>query len=318
MSEPVAIRIEGMVKRYGQTIVLNNLSMRVPRGSVYGLVGPNGAGVTTTMRTLATLQKPDEGTITIDGIDAVADPGAVRARVGYMPDFFGLYDSLTVAEYLDFYGDGHGVPGGRRRTLCDELLELVELEDKRDERVDVLSRGMKQRLGLARCLIHDPSILLLDEPASGMDARARIELREILRELSGMEKTVLISSHILPEVAEMCTDIGVIQSGEIVAEGPLAEVVATFSHGPRLRVRVLDPERVEEAQAVLSGDPRCHGIESVDERTLVAGFAGDETDLAGLLAGLLDRAIHVFELTPLPATLEEVFLSVTEREEAGT
>jgi ABC-2 type transport system ATP-binding protein len=313
-----AIQIDGMVKRYGRTVAVDNLSMHVPAGSVYGFVGPNGAGKTTTIRTLATLQKPDAGTVTLDGIDVVANPTAVRDRVGYMPDFFGVYDSLTVAEYLDFYGASHRVPPSRRRTLCDELLELVDLADKRNDPVEVLSRGMKQRLGLARCLIHDPSVLLLDEPASGMDPRARIELREILRELSRLNKTILISSHILPELAEMCTDIGIVRAGEIIAEGPVDAVIAALSPGPRLRVRLLGAEAADLAQTVLAGDSRCAALEREDELTLAGGFTGGDEDLAELLAMLTERNIRVTQFTLEPGTLEDIFLNITELGEAET
>jgi len=313
-----AIQIDGMVKRYGRTLAVNNLSMNVPRGSIYGLVGPNGAGMTTTIRTLATLQRPDTGTIMLDGIDLITDPGAVRDRVGYIPDAFGVYDGLTVAEYLDFYGASQGVPARRRRTLCDELLELVDLEDKHTEPVTALSRGMKQRLGLARCLIHDPTVLLLDEPASGMDPRARIELRDILGELSRMNKTTLVSSHILPELAAMCTDIGIIRAGEIIAEGPVDDVVAALSPAARVRVTLLRPEQIQLAERALASDPRCHRIERDDEQTLVAGFAGGDEELAALLAGLLGHGLQVTQFTLEPGTLEDVFLTVTELAEATT
>jgi ABC-2 type transport system ATP-binding protein len=307
-----AIVIQGMVKRYGRTIATNNLSMHVPKGSVYGFVGPNGAGKTTTIRTLATLQKPDSGTVTLNGIDVVSDPTSVRDRMGYMPDFFGVYESLSVNEYLDFYGASHRIPLAKRRHLCDELLELVDLTDKRSEQVEVLSRGMKQRLGLARCLIHDPDVLLLDEPASGMDPRARIELREILRELSKLDKTILISSHILPELAEMCTDIGIIRGGEMIAEGPVQAVVDALSHGPRLRIQVLDPSQAATTLAIAEEDEWCEATEQQDSHTLSVDFAGDEDALARLLASLVGAGIRVTRFTLESGTLEDIFLSVTE------
>lgn len=307
-----AIEIEGMVKRYGHTMAANGLSMHVPRGSIFGFVGPNGAGKTTTIRTLATLQKPDSGSVKLDGIDVLADPGSVRDRMGYMPDFFGVYESLTVGEYLDFYGASHRIPLGRRRQLCDELLELVDLTDKRREPVEVLSRGMKQRLGLARCLIHDPEVLLLDEPASGMDPRARIELREVLRELSKLNKTILISSHILPELAEMCTDIGVIRAGEIIAEGSVDAVIAALSRGPHLRVRVLHPAQAEAAWTTIEVDDACDDLEMEDDRTISAAFGGGDAELAELLSRLMSGDIQVTAFALARGTLEDIFLHVTE------
>jgi ABC-2 type transport system ATP-binding protein len=304
-----AIELTGMRKAYGRTLAVRDLSMHVPRGSVYGFVGPNGAGKTTTIRTLATLQRADAGTVRIAGIDVGKDPAAVRDRVGYMPDFFGVYDSLTVAEYLDFYGSSHRIPVARRRQLCDELLELVDLTDKRKAPVEALSRGMKQRLGL------DPEVLLLDEPASGMDPRARIELREILRELGKLDKTILISSHILPELAEMCTHIGIIRGGELLAEGPVDDVIQSLSTGSSLHVRVLDPRHLGTAQAVLEDHSVCHDIEIDGERSLLAGFGGGEGELAGILAGLVSAGVQVTGFTLENSSLEDIFLHITEPHE---
>ena len=310
-----AIEIEGMTKRYGHTLAANGLSMHVPRGSVYGFVGPNGAGKTTTIRTLATLQKPDSGTVRLAGIDVLGNPGNVRDRMGYMPDFFGVYESLTVQEYLDFYGSSHRIPPARRHQLCDELLELVDLGEKRRDPVEVLSRGMKQRLGLARCLIHDPEVLLLDEPASGMDPRARIELREVLRALSALNKTILISSHILPELAEMCTDIGIIRAGEIIAEGPVDEVIAALTRGPRLRIHLLDPGQAAAVLEFLERHPSCESAED-DSGVIVAEFVGSEDDLARLLADLVGRGVRMTSFVREGGSLEDVFLALTELGEA--
>jgi ABC-2 type transport system ATP-binding protein len=289
--------------------------MRVPRGSVYGFVGPNGAGKTTTIRTLATLQRPDRGTVLVDGVDVVADPGRVHDVIGYMPDFFGVYESLTVGEYLDFYGSSHNIPTARRRQLVTELLELVNLTDKRGDMVEVLSRGMKQRLGLARCLIHDPRVLLLDEPASGMDPRARIELREILRELGSMDKTILISSHILPELAEMCTHIGIIRAGEMIAEGPVDGVIGALTSGATLRVQVLDPEAVEPVAALLSSYDVCDEVEVDGARSLSAAFRGGDGDLSALLQRLVGAGLPVTGFVLDRGSLEDVFLQITDPEE---
>jgi ABC-2 type transport system ATP-binding protein len=316
-----AVVIENMVKRYGRTTAVNGLSMHVPKGSVYGFVGPNGAGKTTTIRTLATLQRPDSGTAFLAGHDVVKEPKAVRDRVGYMPDFFGVYERLTLAEYLDFYGDSHRIPSAKRKQLSDELLELVDLTDKRNEQVEVLSRGMKQRLGLARSLIHDPEVLLLDEPASGMDPRARIELREILRELSRMGKTILISSHILPELAEMCTDIGIIHSGHILAEGPVNEVVASLTNGPQLEIRLLRLDDRPAAERVIESTEGCRLLEPEDgepggdKHTLAVDFRGTAEDMASLLHRLHEAGVAVTRFGMEAGTLEDVFLSVTDLRE---
>jgi ABC-2 type transport system ATP-binding protein len=310
-SPDYVIEVEGMRKSYGRTQAVRNLTMRVPRGSVYGFVGPNGAGKTTTIRTLATLQRPDAGSVRVSGLDVLRQPGPVRDRVGYMPDFFGVYDSLTVTEYLNFYGASHNIPAARRRRLVGELLDLVDLADKRDQPVEVLSRGMKQRLGLARCLIHDPEVLLLDEPASGMDPRARIELREILRELSAMNKTVLISSHILPELAEMCTHVGIIRSGEMIAEGQVEAVIAQLVTGARLRVRLLDAAQLEAGRAILASDPCCGEIEVEGDRLLSVDYSGEEAERAELLAQMVAQRIAVSSFTLEGGTLEDIFLQVT-------
>jgi ABC-2 type transport system ATP-binding protein len=312
-----SIVIEDMVKRYGRTAAADGLSMHVPKGSVYGFVGPNGAGKTTTIRTLATLQKPDSGSVTICGLDVVKQASRVRDRVGYMPDFFGVYDRLTVAEYLDFYGGSHLIPGPKRRQLCDELLELVDLGDKRNEQVEVLSRGMKQRLGLARSLIHDPEVLLLDEPASGMDPRARIELREILRELSRLGKTILISSHILPELAEMCSDIGIIRAGQIIAEGPVQSVIGSLTSGPQLHVQVLKASQIDQAIKIIETDEACVSLEQLDDRIVSVDFQGSEEQLAELPMRLQEAGIPITRFALESSTLEDVFLSLTELREAA-
>jgi ABC-2 type transport system ATP-binding protein len=239
-------------------------------------------------------------------------PGAVRDRVGYMPDFFGVYESLTVAEYLDFYGASHRIPAARRRQLCDELLELVDLADKRSESVEALSRGMKQRLGLARCLVHDPEVLLLDEPASGMDPRARIELREILRELSTLNKTILISSHILPELAEMCTHIGIIRAGEMIAEGAVDDVIGALTSGRRLRVRVLVPQGLAEALRLLQADPRCSEVEADGERSAVALFSGTDEDLSAVMTTMVQAGVRLTGFGLEGNTLEDIFLQITD------
>ncbi|HET7657755.1 MAG TPA: ABC transporter ATP-binding protein, partial [Bacillales bacterium] len=213
------IDIVNLSKRYGTFTALNQLNLSIEKGTVFGFVGPNGAGKTTTFSILATLLSPTEGTAYVNGYDVTKKPQSVRRSIGYMPDFFGVYDQFKVMEYLDFYGASYEIPVSERNKLIPQMLELVNLSDKKDVYVDSLSRGMKQRLCLARALIHDPEVLILDEPASGLDPRARVEMREILKELKSMEKTILISSHILPELAEMCDRLGIIENGNLISDG---------------------------------------------------------------------------------------------------
>jgi ABC-2 type transport system ATP-binding protein len=234
-----------------------------------------------------------------------------------MPDFFGVYESLTVGEYLDFYGASHRIPAPRRRQLCDELLELVDLTDKRSESVEALSRGMKQRLGLARCLVHDPDVLLLDEPASGMDPRARIELREILRELCHLDKTILISSHILPELSEMCTHIGVIRGGEMIAEGPVDAVIRALTSGARLRIRVLSAQDAAAIVTLLATDPQCENVVAEGDRSVVALYRGDDDELAALLARTVATGVRLTGFGVEGNTLEDIFLQITELSEVS-
>jgi ABC-2 type transport system ATP-binding protein len=235
------VETHNLSKRYGNDAppAVDNLNLSIPRGALFGFIGPNGAGKTTTLRMLAGLLDPTSGEIRIAGHAMGEDPRAIRRHLGYMPDFFGLYHEMTTWEYLDFFGRCHDLPGARRRVVIDELLELVGLAPKRDEDVGHLSRGMQQRLCLAQALVHDPQVLLLDEPASGLDPRARVEMRELLRELSAMGKTILLSSHILSELAEMCNEVGIIEHGRMVASGPLSSLRTHMQAGRVIRVLVL-------------------------------------------------------------------------------
>jgi ABC-2 type transport system ATP-binding protein len=219
----VAVEIEGMSVRYGASPVIRDLSLSVPRGAIYGLAGASGSGKTTILRVLSTLQQPDSGIVRVEGVDLRLDPRSARARIGYLPDSFGVYGALTVREYLDYCAALFGVPSRRRRQTVDDLLELFRLGDERDHAAGRLSRGMKQQLGMARCLVHDPSVLLLDEPAAAMDLRSRLDLQDILRELARLGKTVLISSNLLPELADVCTYLGIVSEGRLAADGETRE-----------------------------------------------------------------------------------------------
>src|SRR5215469_14420789 len=211
------IKIQNISKRYRNVHALSDFSLEIPRGTIYGLIGPNGAGKTTLIRILAALIAPSTGKVWFENEEVSKAPSVIQRKVGYMPDFFGVYPDLTSAEYLEFYAGIHGLPRSKHAAIVNDLLELVELSSKRDTPVEGLSRGMKQRLCLARALVHDPEVLILDEPASGLDPRARVELRELIRELRRMGKTILISSHILPELEELCTWVGFIDAGRMVA-----------------------------------------------------------------------------------------------------
>src|SRR5258707_15155009 len=235
------IETKDLVKKYGKLTAVNHLSLKVPRGSIYGFVGPNGAGKTSTMRILTTLMLPSSGQAFVAGHEVTKDPRAVRRVIGYMPDFFGVYDDMKVWEYLDFFAACYDIPEKDRTGLVNDLLELVDLGHRRQDMVDKLSRGMKQRLCLARTLAHDPQVLILDEPASGLDPRARVEIRELLVELSKMGKTIFFSSHILADVAEICTHIGIVEAGQIVAQGTVGEMARPLMPHPEIIIHLLVP-----------------------------------------------------------------------------
>ncbi|MHB8126058.1 MAG: ABC transporter ATP-binding protein [Desulfitobacteriaceae bacterium] len=243
------IKVEGLQKTYGKMEALKGVSFEIAQGSIFGFVGPNGAGKTTTLKILATLMVPTKGKAYIDGVDVTRHPKQVRHLMGYMPDFFGVYERIKVIEYLDFYASCYGLSGGKRRSIIADLLELTDLTSKADAYVDSLSRGMKQKLCLARSLVHDPKVLLLDEPASGLDPRARVEMRELLRELKNMGKSIIISSHILPELAELCTEVGIIEGGELIAVGSVDEITTQLNQEKLIQVKV--KEKFSEAIAIL-------------------------------------------------------------------
>jgi len=302
------ITVEGLTKIYGNRTALDHVSFEVPRGEIFGFVGPNGAGKTTTLRILAALLQPTSGRALVDGADVIEHPDLVHERLGYMPDFFGVYDQLTAGEYLDFYAACYRLPKARRKKIADDLLELVGLSDRRDQAVDTLSRGLKQRLCLARALVHDPAVLLLDEPASGLDPRARVEMREILKELQTMGKTIVISSHILPELTELCTMIGIIDQGRMRATGPVHEVIRQLTAGRRLRITVLGQK--EEAAAVLKPLAAIHEVVMVNG-TIEAQYEGDDAAAAGILQTLVAAGIKVSGFSQIEGGLEDAFMKAT-------
>lgn len=300
------IQVCGLRKRYGRVQALDGLDLTVPKGAIYGFIGQNGAGKSTTMRVLATLMLPDSGHAEVCGADVLRSPMEVRRLVGYMPDFFGVYDDLTAGEYLEFYASLHGFKGAKGERLRDDLLELVDLADKRQEFVEGLSRGMQQRLCLARTLIHDPQVLLLDEPASGLDPVARNEMRDLLKELTRMGKTILISSHILSEMADLCTHVGMLAHGRLVREGTVTEALYA-SASPAYQVRVL--RQPDQAAAVLEA---VQGIEEVQLDEQGVRFrcdAGPEV-VAEALEALVQAGLKVSRLAEVERSLEETFIQL--------
>jgi ABC-2 type transport system ATP-binding protein len=306
------VRTDGLVKRYDGTLAVAGVDLAVNAGEIFGLVGPNGAGKTTTLRILATLLAPSSGTAEIAGMSVTRNPDQVRRVIGFMPDAFGVYDDMKVWEYLDFFARCYGIaPAGRRRVIAD-LLELVDLSAKRNEYVQTLSRGMQQRLCLAHALVHDPQVLLLDEPASGLDPRARVELRELLRELRAMGKTILISSHILPELEELCTSVAIIDRGQVLAQGRVADIEQRLRVGAVLRVRLLlEGEALEAARDRLAGDPEVASAVMLEDGTIELGFRGDDQASARLLASAVAAGLPVVSFSRAASDLEELFLQVT-------
>ena len=309
------LKIEDLKKNYGSFPALKGLSLEIPDGALHGFVGPNGAGKTTTMRILATLMAPTSGAAWVDGTNLVREGQKARKLVGYMPDFFGVYDSLKCWEYLDFYARCYRIGAEDRKRMTRQLLELVQLEDKENEYVDALSRGMKQRLCLARSLIHDPKLLILDEPASGMDPRARAEMKGILRTLREMGKTVLISSHILPELSEMCDSLTILDHGELVFSGTVDELSDRMNGNAPLDIRLAETagaEAVEEAVRCLREMPYITEILQEEPFLLRVRLEGGEDVCMAAMRELVTRNIPVCDFHRAPMNLEKVFMEVTQ------
>jgi ABC-2 type transport system ATP-binding protein len=312
------VEAHGLVKRYPGTLAVGGVDLEIPEGEIFGLVGPNGAGKTTMLRMLATLLMPTSGDALIAGESVTRNPQAVRRVLGYMPDSFGVYDDMKVWEYLDFFGRCYGLGPARRKRMINDLLELVDLAPKRDAYVLSLSRGMQQRLCLAHALVHDPKVLLLDEPASGLDPRARVELRELLRELRTLGKTIVISSHILPELEELCTSVAIVDHGRVLASGTIAEIGTKLRIGEVLRVRVLGDEAdTEAARAWFAGRPDVASAATDRSGQIEIGFRGDEAGAAALLAAAIRAKIAVASYSPAATDLQELFLQVTDRPAFG-
>jgi len=283
-----AVKIDGLSKRFGSTMAVDNVDLEVPKGSIFGLIGPNGAGKTTTLSILATLVRPSDGEVNVLGHSPVREPRAVRRRLGYMPDQLGVYDDMSVDEYLGFFAAAHDISRKERPALVEALLELVDLSVKTHAPVQSLSRGMKQRLSLARVLVHDPELLILDEPASGLDPRARVELRDLVARLQGMGKTIIISSHILAELEQVCTDVAIMEAGRLLAAGAPSEILERLGGGRVMQVRFADG--------------------SEEQFTVV-----DEAEQEALLRRLVNAENRpVVEFVRTGGGLEDLFLSLTE------
>ncbi len=302
------LRIEDLVKNYGKFTAVDHLTLSVGKGAICGFVGPNGAGKTTTMRIMSGLLNASSGNVIIDGVDVTKNPRALREKIGYMPDFFGVYDNLKVTEYMDFYAGAYGIAYKDRAPIIDNLLEIVDLSHKKESYVDSLSRGMKQRLCLARSLVHDPELLILDEPASGLDPRARVEMKEVLKQLQEMGKTIIISSHILPELAEMCTEVCIINHGKLAAQGSVQEIMQKLS---QKRIIHIEPLReMERMLQILKEQPK---IRSIVENTkdVEFDFTGTNDELSGILKQLILADVPLISFKEKEGNLEEVFMQVT-------
>jgi ABC-2 type transport system ATP-binding protein len=337
---PPMIQIQNLRKEYKDLVALRNLNLELDSGDIFGFIGPNGAGKTTTIKMLATLLTPTAGTAYVDGINVVQNPEAVRSVVGYMPDFFGVYDDIKVWEYLDFFAAAYRIPRHKRPQIIDDVLTLTDLNVKKDAYVESLSRGMKQRLCLAKTLVHDPKVLLLDEPASGLDPRARIEIKELLKELKAMGKTIIISSHILPELADFCNKIGIIEKGEMLVAGDVNDIIRQVRQHHTLEIRVLDeigPYLSDfdlgglAAQTSESGGVAIRTSAAVDEAIqilqLQAGvdnvkvasndgmlqvdYVGEPNGEWQILNSLVNNGIRVLAFGTQATDLEDIFMRVT-------
>jgi ABC-2 type transport system ATP-binding protein len=302
------LTIEHLRKDYKNVTAVKDLSFHLEKSDVFGFIGPNGAGKTTTIKVCATLLQPTEGAVYVDGLDVTKRTEEVRGIIGYMPDFFGVYDDIMVWEYLDFFAAAYKIPRERRPGVIADVLELTDLGTKREAYVEELSRGMKQRLCLAKTLLHDPKVLLLDEPASGLDPRARIEIKELLKELRAMGKTILVSSHILPELADFCNKIGIIEQGEMVICGDVGEIMRKIQGGKALEITLLDD--CDKAVALLSALPDIKGIKQ-NERTIRVEFSTDDVDTARILRTLVESGLRVQSFTETQVDLEDIFMKVT-------
>ncbi len=309
------IRTNELHKSFGNFHALRGISLEVPTGSIYGFVGPNGAGKTTTMRILTTLTRPSAGGAWVAGHSVHDDRREVRRAIGYMPDEFGVYEDLRVWEYLDFFAACYDIPEKKRKTLVADLLELVDLQHRREDMVDKLSRGMKQRLSLARTLAHDPQVLVLDEPASGLDPRARVEIRELLGELANMGKTIFFSSHILADVEDVCSHIGIIEAGEIIMQGSIDQLRQQLMAHREIIITVMDSSAAEKVLALASSLAQVGTAETITPRNgrsrVRVDFTGNDEELGAFSQRLYAGGVALLGFHEEEKDLEQMFMRVT-------
>ena len=313
------IKTEDLTKQYGKLFALKNLTLELNEGDLFGFIGPNGSGKTTTMKMLATLLQPTYGEAYVCGLSIYTKPKEIRRLIGFMPDFFGVYDDMKVIEYLEFFAAAYRVRGEARRKICNEVLELVDLGYKREALVTSLSRGMTQRLGLARVLLHDPQVLLLDEPASGLDPRARIEIRELLKRLGGRGKTIMVSSHILPELADVCNKVGIIERGELLVDARVEDVMKRVRDQVVVLVELAEPndenfgKKIDACAKFLTDDPVVESVEKTKNdalRVLIEKGKGLD-DYSALLTRLIERGFRIRSFREEEVNLETAFMTLT-------
>ncbi|MEX2171824.1 MAG: ABC transporter ATP-binding protein [Pirellulales bacterium] len=302
------IELVNFSKAYGDFVAVENLSLKIEAGELFGFIGPNGAGKSTTIRFLATLLKASHGEGVVNGHSVTGDPIGVRRSVGYMPDNFGVYDGMKVWEFLDFFAVAYEIPRSRRKAVIGDVLELLDLTHKREDYVNGLSRGMKQRLCLAKTLVHDPPVLILDEPASGLDPRARLEVKALLKELRKMGKTILISSHILTELADCCTSIGIIERGQLLLHGPIDKVYRQIQRNRHLEIRFHGEP--DQGVSLIRSHPSVRSVQ-VDTRSCTVELAGGDAEVQQLLRQLVNANVGLTSFADKEPTLEDVFMMVT-------
>jgi ABC-2 type transport system ATP-binding protein len=311
VSEQPVVVIEHLTKQYDEFVALDDLNLTIPAGQILGLIGPNGAGKTTAIKILVGLLRPTRGTARIAGCDCVAEARRIKHVVGYMPDSFGSYDNMRVSEYLDFFGAAFSIPRRKRIARIDEVMDITGTAYMRDKYVESLSHGMAQRVGIARTLLHDPHVLILDEPANGLDPQARIEMRELLLKLAKMGKTLIVTSHILPELARICDRMAILTHGRLRAFGTVEEIGRQVSQRRTIEVQLVDKSQLAGAGQIIRQalDDESDVTESAAEATIRFRTAASEADLGGLLTKLIHDGIRVVQFRELQTDLEEAFLS---------
>lgn len=300
--------INDLTKKYGSFTAVNHMSLHIPEGDLFGFVGPNGAGKTTTIRIVCGLLKASSGQVTIGSTSAPVGSKEMKCLIGYVPDFFGVYDNLKVREYMDLYGSMYGMYTRDIAKLTDDLLELVNLSDKKEVYVDTLSRGMKQRLCVARALLHNPKLLILDEPNSGLDPRARVEMKELLMNLHSMGKTIVISSHILSELSEMCNSIGIMNHGQLITAGLIGDIMQQLSGGNRIHIRLISD--METAVRLLKEQADVI-VESVRENEIIITSQRNDEQISALIGYLIQNQVILTGFYREEGSLESLFMQLT-------